>query len=495
LAAVTGTVSGLGFNPIPTFDWSVINYNTPLVTPWFSQANQVFGALFGGLIIIAVYFSNMYYTAYLPINSADIFTNTNEAYDVTQVLTNGILDESKYQSYSPPYYSAANLVVYGTFFAMYPAMFVESCLTQWRILLDGFKMLIKTIMGRAAPLDAHDDAHCRMMKKYPETPMWWYLAISLAALALGIAVVEVYPTEAPVWAIFFAIAIGVVFLIPIGLLYATSNGLFSLNVITELVAGYAFPGKGVALMIVKSFGLNTNLQAIYFIQDQKLGHYAKLPPRATFRAQIFATLVSAFVVLGVVNWQIDNYKGLCEPAEATGTRFTCPNETIYYSASVVWGVIGPRRIFNHLYPVLKYSFLIGALIPIPFYIAKRYWNPRWLRQFSPMLFMLGMINFFAPYNLGYAIPALYVSFFFMHYIRNRYTAWFEKYVYVLTAALSAGMALSAVIIFFAVQYESRTLSWWGNDVIYAGIDGSGTAALLPLPSQGYFGDAPGTYPF
>lgn len=495
LAAITGSASGLGINPIPTFDWTVMNYNYPLVTPFFSQFNQWIGALIAGAILIpAVFYSNMYYTKYLPINTASLMTNTAEAYEVQNILTDGVIDEEKYQQYSPAFYSAANLVVYGAFFAMYPAMFVDSCLNHWRLLLEGFKQFIKTLLGRGSALDDHDDAHSRMMRAYPEVPMWWYLVIMAAAFALGIVCIEVYPTETPVWAIFFAIAIGIVFLIPIGLMYATTNGLFSLNVLTELVAGYALPGKGVALMIIKSFGLNTNLQAIYFIQDQKLGHYGKLPPRATFRAQMFATLVQAFVVLGVANWQINNYSDLCEPAAASGTKFTCPNETVYYSASVAWGVIGPRRMFDKMYPVLKYCFLIGALVPVPFYVVNRIWKPRILRQFSPMLVMLGMINFYAPYNLTYATAALYMSFIFMYWIRNRYTAWFEKYVYVLTAALTAGCALSAVIIFFAVQYHPKELSWWGNNVIYAGVDGEGPG-LEPLPAKGYFGPEPGDYPF
>ncbi|ANB13606.1 Opt2p [Sugiyamaella lignohabitans] len=318
LAVITGSITGLGVNPIPTFDWNIIDMSGPLFTPFFSYMNMYVGGLIGFLVLIpAIFYSNMYNTGYLPVNSNRIFTNTGASYDVKKILNHkGIADEALYQAYSPPYYTAGNLVTYGAFFAMYPAIIVDTILRRWNVLYDGFKTMYLAILAKSSLVHGYNDAHSRMMKEYKETPLWWYLAISIAALALAIACVEYYPTETPVWGIFFALGIGFVFLIPIGLLYATTNTLFSLNVFTELIAGYALPGKGIALMIIKAFGLNTNLQAISFIADQKLAHYAKIPPRATFRAQMIATFVSSIVSLGVANWQINNYEGICTPLQA-----------------------------------------------------------------------------------------------------------------------------------------------------------------------------------
>lgn len=494
LAAITGSMAGMGINPIPTFDWSVINYTNPLYTPFFAQLNNFIGALFGGAILIpAIYFSGMYYTNYLSMNSSSIFTNTGESYDVKQVLKNGVLDKDLFEKYGPPFYTAGNLAVYGTFFAMYPMMFVDSCLRQWKIIYVGFKQLFYSLFKGIPIQNTHNDAHSRMMRAYPEVPLWWYAIIMVISLVIGIVCVEIYPTEAPVWGIFMALALGIIFLIPIGLLYATTANLFSLNVLTELIAGYALPGKGIALMIVKAFGLNVNLQAIYFIQDQKLGHYGKIPPRATFKAQLAATFICVLVVMGVANWQINNYDNLCDKSDPAN-KFQCPNEYIYYSASVFWGVIGPKRVFDQLYPVLKYTFLIGAVIPIPFFLYEKFVSDKLSRWFNPILFAFGIINFYAPYNLSYATGGMYVSFAFMWYVRNRYTSWFEKYTYVLSAGLSAGVAISGIIIFFAVQYKEKTLSWWGNNVSFNGLDAL-DEPLTPIPAVGYFGPPPGSYKF
>lgn len=494
LATITGSITGLGVNPWPTWDWNVVSALTsPLSTPFFSMANNYFGTILAGVIVIpAIYYTNMYYTAYLPINSSRLFTNTGEEYSVEAVLTDNILDKTKYQKYSPPFYTAANLVVYGAFFALYPALIVQTLLHYRNILWEGLKGLWGGLFMRRKQIDSFDDSQCRMMAQYDEVPYYWYFLVTGIAIALGIVCVKVYPTETPVWSIFYGLGVGVVFLVPIGLLYSMTGFTLSLNVLTELIAGYTLPGRGVALMIMKAFGLNTNLQALYFIQDQKIGHYAKVPPRATFRCQIWATLLQSMVVLGVANWQIRNYEGICEANQSQ--NFTCPNESIYYSASVIWGVIGPRRVFQGIYPIFKWCFLIGALVPIPFYFIQHFVAKKFaiLKKFDVLLVIMGFLNF-APYNLSYYTTAFYVSFIFMCYIRKRYVLWFQKYTYVLSSGLSAGIALSAIIIYFSVQYHPVELRWWGNTVMYKGIDGNTSYRLKKIPSEGYFGPKPGTY--
>ena len=46
-----------------------------------------------------------------------------------------------------------------------------------------------------------------------------------------------------------------------------------LNIITELIAGYAWPGKPIANMMVKCYGYNSVKHGMDFAQDLKLGQY------------------------------------------------------------------------------------------------------------------------------------------------------------------------------------------------------------------------------
>jgi hypothetical protein len=59
-----------------------------------------------------------------------------------------------------------------------------------------------------------------------------------------------------------------------------------LNIITELIAGYAWPGKPIANMMVKCYGYNSVKHGMDFAQDLKLGQYMVrrlrvFPSRAT----------------------------------------------------------------------------------------------------------------------------------------------------------------------------------------------------------------------
>lgn len=214
LAAITGSDFGLGFNPISSFDWNVISYYWfPLAYPFFTFSQQYIGMVIGGFAIIAVYYTNTKWSAYLPINSSGIFDNTGASYDITRVVVDGVLDEAKYKAYSPAFYSAANIVLYAAFFAFYPLTMVFICLDQWRPLGKAFRevgrsafLQVKRVVtsfssavsalakGRIGDFgrylramfddqtsvyDGFDNMLTNNMRKYPEVPDWWYLAIVL----------------------------------------------------------------------------------------------------------------------------------------------------------------------------------------------------------------------------------------------------------------------------------------------------------------------------
>ena len=64
---------------------------------------------------------------------------------------------------------------------------------------------------------------------------------------------------------------------PVGIIQAVTNQPIGLNVITELIAGYALPGKPIAMMMFKTWGYLTAEHAVQFSSDFKLGHYMKIP--------------------------------------------------------------------------------------------------------------------------------------------------------------------------------------------------------------------------
>ncbi|KAM9923320.1 hypothetical protein OXX59_005251 [Metschnikowia pulcherrima] len=495
LAVVTGSVNGLGFNPIASFDWNIISSNSALVIPFYSQLNQYIGSIIGFFCIIGVWYSNYKWTGYLPINSNGLFTNKGKSYKVSQILdSNNLMDQSKYEAYGPPFYTAANLVSYGSSFALYPFTVLYVGLAEWKHIKFAFKGLWGAIRNfKESTYEGYHDAYSKSMRNYKEVPEWCFLIVLVISVILAILCCKLYPTETPVWGIFFALAINFVFLIPLTLVYSITGYSFGLNILVELIVGYALPGNGMALMFIKALGYNIDGQSQSYVADQKMAHYVRIPPRALFRTQILSTLISCFISLAVMNFCIENIKDYCDPSQPQ--KFSCPSARTFYSASVIWGVIGPQKVFSHLYPILKWCFLLGFLLaPFVFLIKKYFRKHEAIKYFEPVL-IIGGFSIYAPNNLAYHTPGFIASFFFMHVIRNRYLAWFKKYNFLLSGALSAGVAFSSIIIFFAVSYHEKKVTWWGNTVPYAGLDGTSFPNLnVSSAPDGYFGPREGHYP-
>jgi OPT family oligopeptide transporter len=128
-------------------------------------------------------------------------------------------------------------------------------------------------------------------------------------------------------------------------------------------------------------------QGLSFAQDLKLGHYMHLPPRMMFSVQVLATIWGSLVNVGVLFWAFENIAGICTTAAAQ--NFVCPNATTFFTASVVWGAVGPQRLFEkgQVYYGNLWFFLIGAIAPFPIYfLARRYPGGPWKFMNTPIFF-------------------------------------------------------------------------------------------------------------
>ncbi|KAK9375209.1 OPT oligopeptide transporter protein-domain-containing protein [Lipomyces chichibuensis] len=492
LAIVTGSYLGLGFNPLTTFDWSVINYSAPLVAPFFSTLNRYVGTIIGGLLMLGLYWKNYKWTGYLPINSSNVYDHTASLYNLTKVVKpDSTLDEAKYKLYSPPYISVGNLLNNGSSFALYTLAFTYMLLTDWKLLSEAFRGFWKGIKNRkSSNYEMYKDPMSKMMSVYPEVPDWWFVAVFLISIVFGIVAFTVYPTGAPVWGMIVIVIISTVIMVPSALIYSVTGYQLFTSTLSTLIAGYMIPNNGIANMMCRVYGYNTDEQAEGFVSDQKMAHYAKLPPRAVFRGQMVATLIQTFVTVGAIQFLINSVSDLCSPTQAS--HFVCTFPHSLYSASLLFGVVGPVRTFNQLYPVLKYSFIIGVGAAFPIYGLRRLF-PRKMKYVHPVLILTGVTRWGSSYNLSYYTPGMYMSFIFMFFIRRRYLSWWTKYNYILTSGLSAGVAFSGILIFCALTLPKAHLTWWGNTVSTAGIDGARKAALFTLPKGATFGLPAGSF--
>jgi hypothetical protein len=193
LAAVTGSYGGLGLNPLPTWDWYQLTAAIdPLINPFYSIFNVFLGTLITAPIILAIWYTNTWNSAYIPINRNEVLDNTGSPYDIDRVINDTMLfNEEGYKAYSPAYLSAGMAVQYAMFFALYAATITHTILYHRREIVTGFKNLI----NRKSPFADSKDVHTRLMRSYREVPEYVYFGVLVASIALGVAGVGAFPTH------------------------------------------------------------------------------------------------------------------------------------------------------------------------------------------------------------------------------------------------------------------------------------------------------------
>ncbi|KAL1642599.1 hypothetical protein SLS58_005368 [Diplodia intermedia] len=491
LNAVTGMVNGLGINPIPTLDWNTLLFiegNSPLVLPFFYWWNQLVGMLATVPVILGMWYANIYNTGYLPINSNRVFDNTAQEYNISRAIDErGMFDATKYEAYSPAHLGASNLLVYCSFFAIYAATITYAYLWHRHEIWMGLKGIFKR-----GEKTAYQDVHNRLMSAYPEVSEWWYLGVLLVAIACSIGGVAGWETYTTPGVVFYGLALCLVFVIPVGLIYAITGLEVTLNVLAEFIGGSWVAGNALAMNYFKSFGYVTCSHALRFCNDLKMAHYVKVPPRHTFWAQVVGTFVSSFVCTAVMNFQMNNIPHVCESDQAD--HFTCPGINTFFTAAVLWGTIGPIKVFGKggQYTWLLIGFPIGFAFPIVAYYARKKWpKARWLRSLHPVCIFNGPIQW-APYNVSYMWPTVPVAWLSHVYFKTRHTGFWARYNYVVSAAFSAAIAIAAIVIFFALQWSSVAVDWWGNSVSFQGCEDEACTAYA-LGEGEYFGPRLGQF--
>ena len=113
-------------------------------------------------------YTNVWYSAYLPLVSPNTFDNTGKQYNVSQIInSDSSFNLRTYKEYSPIFLSVSFAITYGLSFATITATLTHTFLY--------YRKFIWSHVRR--PLSAQRDIHARLMSVYEEVPQWWYLTI------------------------------------------------------------------------------------------------------------------------------------------------------------------------------------------------------------------------------------------------------------------------------------------------------------------------------
>ena len=170
------------------------------------------------------------FSAYMPILSSAVFDNTGKPYDVSKILTPDFLfDKEAYRSYSRVFLPITYVLSYALQFAALSALISHTALwhgkdiwRQWRRSLAEIKNKNKTAYEPLPSNDHHvnghhgngnrpssrrsqlrnasepglenllstEDVHNRLMRRYDDVPISWYILTGASMTAIGIFLVE-----------------------------------------------------------------------------------------------------------------------------------------------------------------------------------------------------------------------------------------------------------------------------------------------------------------
>lgn len=166
-------------------------------------------------------YCNVLYSSYMPILSTAVFDNTGRPYDVSKILTDKFLfDEDAYKNYSRVFLPITYVLSYALQFAALTALLSHTACWHGKDILQQWKASWKEIKGqsenqyRPIPQEERplrharstrsmtasmpdldnmmgvEDVHNRLMRRYKDAPMSWYLATGALMAAIGMFVVE-----------------------------------------------------------------------------------------------------------------------------------------------------------------------------------------------------------------------------------------------------------------------------------------------------------------
>ncbi|GFQ03068.1 oligopeptide transporter 5, partial [Phtheirospermum japonicum] len=442
---------GIGIGSF-SLDWATISYvGSPVAAPGFAIVN----CLVGFFLVTYVMLPLAYYN--------NLFDANGQPYDISRILnqTSFDLDLVGYRGYSKLYLSVFFAFAYGLSFASLAATVTHVALYHGKTIWSLWSKAKRT-------MDVKMDVHTRIMtKNYEPVPDWWFHVLLLVVFCLSIFNVEGFDRQLqlPWWGLVMACVLALSFTLPVGIIKATTNHGIGLNVVTELVIGYILPGKPLANVTFKTYGYISMSQALGFLSDFKLGHYMKIPPKSMFHTQLVGTVVASTVYYFTSWWLLSSIEHICDQSLLPdGSPWTCPGDTVFYNASIIWGVIGPLRMFasQGVYGAMNWWFLVGILAPVPVYLLTRaYPDKKWIRLINVPLILSATSSMPPARAVNYIMWGA-VGIFINVYVFRVHKKWWASRAYIMSAALDTGVAIMGLLVYFTLQSKGVTgPHWWG----------------------------------
>ncbi|KAJ3305394.1 hypothetical protein HDV03_001488 [Kappamyces sp. JEL0829] len=434
--------NGGGFLAL-SFDYSSVSNYAPMITPLWSTMNVIFANVALGWFITPLMLKfNFLDARTFPAYGISGYNNNGTRYDLTSILdpaTLSVLPETVVPEFRM---SANRVVIYGCGFAAISSLMVQFFLYYLSSVTKAIKM----------PAEQRD-IHAKMMEKYPAVPTWVYLALTAVTL-VGSILITVTNQEAfqlDWWGVPLALAISAIFALPIGIIMAISNQSLGLNILSQLLMGYLKPGVLLANSTFKVFGTNTLNQALSYASVMKLAYYMKIPPREVLFGIIYGTFISTIASYTTLDYLINNVRVIWDAAHGqpiSSEQWNTQLTKVILTAGQLWGAVSPRRAFGpgSPYDGIYWCFLGGALVTVLFYLLHRAYPRIGFNYVNwPIIFeSVGVLSVSGANGL---FSTFLIAFGTQYMVRKYRRRWYDRYNYIVAAALDFVVALGPMLLF------------------------------------------------
>lgn len=369
----------------------------------------------------------------------DTYTFNGSTYDVTAIMTaDNKLNETALAEYGKPYWSPSYVFFWFWTFAALSASMAYAILWYGKSGWEDFKNAWNNNRSD------YDDPYLKLMAFQKRVPHWWYIALLIPCLVIGIAQGYEGNMKMPAWGLIVICLFSFAFTWPNGILWAVANTQIGMGSFSDLLAGVMFPGQPAAVLASYTYGYTVLEQCLNLISDYKFGFYMKIPEREMFWGQVYGTLLGPFINYGFMQLIVDRERPYLI-GQRSSEAWDAVETRSYYSQSIIWGILGPKRFFNDQYPWVYYSFVIGPALVLLVWLVQK-WKPKWNMEHwvnPPLMFLGGTL--FPKYETVNFLMSLLACILFMGILPRYAPVWWRKYNYLTGVGLDCGTQLMTLV--------------------------------------------------
>jgi OPT oligopeptide transporter protein len=302
------------------------------------------------------------------------------------------------------------------------------------------------------------------MLKYKEVPTWWYIFLFLLAFFAGLIINVRGDTTLPVWGYIISLLLGA-FIAPFScILYGLYGSGVATNQLSKMVAGALHPGRPLANLYFASWSHQVILLAVNLANWLKVGQYTKVPHRVMFTTQVYATLLGAGLNYAVMSIIVTNQREILLSPEGNSIWSGSIIQS-FNTQAITWALAKEIYSASGRYLIIPLGLVIGLALPaIHWSLIKVY--PRlseWELNTAIIVSYAG-VNYYG--NTSWVWSSIAVGVFSQFWLRRRVPKVYNRYNYLIGAAMDGGSQIIIFILSFAVFGASGTAkpfpTYFGN---------------------------------